>query len=488
MDTPRVALRFREITPNIDTISEHRKIKDSEGAVWWGWWRKEFEPDHHNLFADLASKGGGYVLLVDRQTERCFEAHYLQAIANNNDAVDLRRIPAYYREQKANVSGWFLLDEIKDINYRSDIATRLGQSTLLILDGSEKLAADDHADLDSTPMKRPGILHLSDLHFGDDYSFLQPDVMPVIGEQRHKLTKSLVEDLERADLLKSIGLLLVTGDFTTQGDWSDLTRNRILQEFESLRKALELPRDCVMAIPGNHDIIRYKEGEKVDVSAIAAAKQTTYHHERDYRTFLEELTGRGWREPLNYYRKFRHADFELVIAALNSCTITATEWTEYGYVGELGVSVLNEVGRMKVQKPTFRLMALHHHVVPVYKVEAPNKKGVSLTLDAVDILDAGQRAGFHFLVHGHQHLARISKYARVPRKEEAGQDRRDIYIISGGSSGAIVGRLPGSERNTYSLILPKLDTTHLIMRELRTDAQPGAVLYDCKLEVEPLQP
>ena len=66
------------------------------------------------------------------------------------------------------------------------------------------------------------------------------------------------------------------------------------------------------------------------------------------------------------------------------------------------------------------------------------------------------------------------------------ESRGDVHIISGGSSGA--DRLPGSERNAYSFLLPALDGTRLVMRELRSDVNGGAVLYDTVLEVQPAVP
>jgi len=226
----------------------------------------------------------------------------------------------------------------------------------------------------------------------------------------------------------------------------------------------------------------------VAADTLAAANQTRYKHENDYRLFMEELTGRSWKEPLHYYRTFRATEFDLVVAALNSCTITATEWTEYGYVGDLGVSVLAEVGAMPIKKPTFRLISLHHHVVPVNKVEAPYSKGVSLTLDAVDILDAGQRAGFHFLFHGHQHLPRVSRYGRIPSIGEVDVPTAEMIIVSGGSAGAVASRLPGSERNTYTVLSLGSKSVQLVMRELRTDGKSGATLYDLPLDVAPAMP
>lgn len=506
MVTPRLALRFREITPNVDTIREHEQILETQGAVWWGWWRKYFEPAHKALFARLAKEGGGHALLLDRETQRCFTVRYTRAAGAGSRGVDEERVPPYYRSQIGYIAGWLLLDEIKKTDYRPDIAEGFGQFTLLPLDAParaskgtakargarrKRAAAGDGGTrpkkkAGTISMERPGILHLSDLHFGTDYSFLTQGERPQIGDTRKTLTHCLKEDLKRVGLLKSIGLILVTGDFMTGKDkWPTAARKQVLREFEALRVALGLSKEQVVAVPGNHDIERYKPEDEVDPNALAAEAQTRARHENEYRLFLQDLTGRSATEPLQYYLVYSHADFDLVVAALNSCTITATQWTEYGYVGDSGVSVLNEVGELPVERPTFRLVSLHHHVVPVNKVEAPNSAGVSLTLDAVDILDAGQRAGFHFLIHGHQHMPRVSRYGRVKSLSDGNAQVKELYIISGGSTGAVHSRLPTGERNTYTVLTLGTDGVRLFMRELRTDGKAGASLYDCPLDASP---
>jgi 3',5'-cyclic AMP phosphodiesterase CpdA len=73
---------------------------------------------------------------------------------------------------------------------------------------------------------------------------------------------------------------IVTGDFTTQGDWGDERRVQILQEFEALRKVLGLKREQIIAVPGNHDIERYPPGaSSVDLPGIIMNNQTSYKHE-----------------------------------------------------------------------------------------------------------------------------------------------------------------------------------------------------------------
>ena len=38
-----ILLRYRDITPSINTIDEHNKVVEEKGRVLWGWWKKGSE-------------------------------------------------------------------------------------------------------------------------------------------------------------------------------------------------------------------------------------------------------------------------------------------------------------------------------------------------------------------------------------------------------------------------------------------------------------
>lgn len=478
MAPPRVALRFRDTTPDIDTIAEHQRLIEQHGSCWWGWWRKDWEPEFASLFQELATVRGS-VVLVDRSTRSAFHAEFLQA-TRDGAQVDDERIPPYYQAFKQSVSGWFLLTSINTVQYDAKIGMRLGATTLLILD-----AAELPAPTRPSPHKsgRHCLLHLSDLHFGKDYAYLPPGKTPEIGDTRQTLTHCIVKDLARLELQDDIGLVIISGDFTTGGDWTDVTRNSILKEVENLLAALKLSKDALLAIPGNHDVVRYPEGANIDVAMLAVDRQTRKEHETTFRVFQEELTGRRWNEPLTYSSRFTLDNVEIDVRALNSCNIVPTKWTEYGYVGIDGLDVLSENHGSSSGLPVLKILAIHHHLLPTIGVEAPNKQGVSLTLDAVELLDSAQMNGVDLILHGHQHRARISQYASLPFMN--GDVRQPMIIVSGGSAGAKADRLPGSDRNTYSVFEIQPSEIHLWLRELRFDAQEGAMLFDGPLPIHP---
>jgi 3',5'-cyclic AMP phosphodiesterase CpdA len=297
------------------------------------------------------------------------------------------------------------------------------------------------------------------------------------------VSDSLVTDLERLGVKGEIAVILVSGDFMTGGDWNDRARRAALAEFAALRDALELQKDQIVAVPGNHDIVRYPDDRQIDVPDIAVGKQANYQHEREFRTFVDELGDRNWRESLNYVRRVRLNGVDLLLCIMNSCTITATQWTEYGFVGPNGLDALRELAKQKINRPTFRFLALHHHLLPVADVEAPQSRGVTLTLDASAILSEAQKAGVHVVLHGHQHKPKIAVYQDLPLM--GGASGEPIHVVANGSTGAKGTRLPYGERNTYCLFRLGVQGAELWIRELRLDGQLGAELFHGMLPMYP---
>jgi hypothetical protein len=136
MATPRVILRFREVTPHIDTIQEHLAVLKAKGFVWWGWWKKKFEADR---LADLARlqqaikrEGAFQAWLIDTSAERLHLATVTD-IRFRLSGSDIEAVPAYYRGAISEIPAWFRLSEIKvDQRYRSDIEEKIGQDTLAV--------------------------------------------------------------------------------------------------------------------------------------------------------------------------------------------------------------------------------------------------------------------------------------------------------------------------------------------------------------------
>ena len=475
-----IVLRFRDSTPDVDTISAHRDLLGRRGAVWWGWWRKETE----DATARDVPDGPFEMALVDRSTSRMFRAS-CDRFSPHGVGVDAEEVPEYYRQHIHEIEGFFRLGRIEEIAFDEPLADRLGERTMMRM-GEPGAGLAEHVAGVALAAGRSSILHLSDLHFGADYGFLMQGEYGHIGDGRHTLTECVTTDLERIGRRNDVAAVIVTGDFITRGDWSDRIRSAALREFDALRLALVLTKEQIIAAPGNHDILRYPEGTEIDIRELAVAGQTNQQHEREFRTFVHELIDRDWRQSLNYVRQISIGVVDLQVCVLNSCTITATKWREYGYVGTSGIDAIRALARMPMQRTTFRFIALHHHLLPVAQVEAPASQGVTLALDASAILSEAQNAGVHVALHGHQHKAKLATYMNLPLA--GAPSRNPIHVVSNGSAGATTARLPYGENNTYCVFSVEGEQLRLQIRELRTNAQPGNQLFDQLLDVLPSRP
>lgn len=483
MESPTIALRFRDTTPGIDTIDAHRDIIERAGFVWWGWWKKAFEDEHPDALEHMRGSSSAYI--VDRSTRRMFTARVESWHQGTLPPADLALVPAYYAQESQRIFGWFKLTEIESCGYDEEISNRFGDHTLVHVTAESSHPSDKVADV-TIGKGRSSILHLSDLHFGPDYDFLLQGEVAPIGSAKRTLTQCIVDDLTRIGALDDIAAILVTGDFTTRGDWSYKTRSQILAEFDCLTTAVGLEREQIIAVPGNHDIVRASEGAGVDPAQLAVSNQATYEHELQYRTFCEDLMGRPWAQTLNYVRRLRLDQADALIGVLNSCTIVQTEWTEYGYVGDSGIDALQELGAQGIDRPTFKLIALHHHLLPVTSVATLNKKGITLSVDAPRILDVAQQVGVQLAVHGHEHMPRIAKYDNYLLS--GAEPLSPICVVSNGSTGVSSARRPGDERNTYCLFRLDRDEITLTMRELRPDGKAGTSLFERGLGIRPVGP
>ncbi len=173
MAAPAIALRYRDTTPNVDTIQAHRELIDNSGAVWWGWWKKEFEEDCSDMLSALSRVGLFELLIVNRTTKEMFAAKACcWSKAPPPRETIWRENYQYYRKFADSVFGWFLLTSISRINYEEEVGRQFDDRTLVVLAPNAKPA--QRAIRAISGQDRTCVLHLSDLHFGADYGFLPP--------------------------------------------------------------------------------------------------------------------------------------------------------------------------------------------------------------------------------------------------------------------------------------------------------------------------
>ncbi|MEN3281411.1 MAG: hypothetical protein V7607_2551 [Solirubrobacteraceae bacterium] len=502
-----VALRFRDF--GVETIPEHNAIAAASGKVWWGWWQKPEETTPQLVLQEfdrrIGQDGSIEIFLVDSGHERLYRAR-IDAIfiapglqeEDRSPAPDTDLVPPYYRDRSWRV--WFRFtgqieeleeDAIKDWTYQEvagdvliedphsqaydqkrvyDLREMLGRRhrTMYFLrrrrdgdsEGQIELVAPDHPRPFSTVPYSPKsdyMVVLSDLHFSEDrdqhgYALVtqagDPDLLDVLDEERLGYFEG-----------KAPAAVLVTGDLTWQGTQAQFELARTF--LSRLQSIWGLDWSQLIVIPGNHDITWTQAPGPPGAAATAAA-------EAGYRTFLGQAVRFNPGEQLSMGRRYLLSNFVPVdIVALNSVRLESGQFAGYGFVGADQVrEAFEQMGWTRGPKgePRIRVLALHHHVVPVAPQENLGDSRYSLTLDAGELLYTALEYGVDLVLHGHQHKPFAAAFSRMGNTSDD-VARRTLPIHGLGSVGVAAQHLPGGERNAYSVLRVGADRITVEVRQ-----------------------
>ena len=402
MDIPGLILRFRNASKGeFLAIDEHKKILTLHGKVLWGWWRRNEEDDRRSLWAGVC--GPTRATLISASEELQYAVLIERVIVGSPS--DLELVPAYYRDAIPEIQIWFELSKIDLIAFSPELAAKVRNRTRTVFT-SEDILVDKVTH--SSPLlfdSKTGVfVALSDVHlFEGEHNFLLPGQTPSAHksgavEKILTLAKAIRADLDRCDITAIDGVI-VSGDIVSRGTWAQ----KLVEEFfRELCDCLSISMQNVFCVPGNHDFYR-QDTDIDDASALV-----TYQHEHSYRIFRNKLFDVPIDESLNYSVSCLHKDFELRIGFLNSARWTATpNFSEYGFVGRDAYTDVLDQMNVESNLPIWKVLVLHHHLLPIRAVERPGPKAakpVSVSLDAVDLLDDAQKARVDLVVHGHQHI------------------------------------------------------------------------------------
>jgi calcineurin-like phosphoesterase family protein len=449
-------LRFRDFE-QAETVLSHEQVIAARGAVWWGWWKKDSEHGIAGGLARIVDRCPMEIGLLNRVRGTQFIAVCEQIVFSEDGSPigspDASATPSYYRS--GHFPAWFLLTSIRSVATPEWIdrfgAIPGGEPTAFFIPDSRNGHAPDGENIKSgsaiqsascgepVRLAASGILHLSDLHFGSDYGFpLKTGGVP----HREALDDQIIRGL-RDSRCEKIGLVVVSGDITTRGEHEGfLEAQRFMGR---LLDRLGLTTHHLVVAPGNHDILL----EDPHVTR-------TYHVDQLYRDFIN-LLYRADSLELNRLQWFELPDErDLFVLTLNSVRPRRPETMQYGYVGrDLYGPLVEEMAGIRAslvaqgKRQPLAVAVLHHHVLPPPLVEDPEEsRPVSLTLDAGQLIEDLQRAGFHFILHGHQHIPFVKSVSQALRSGSGAWYMPPlIHIIGNGSSGAMVHRLWNQMRN-----------------------------------------
>src|SRR3954464_6716770 len=276
----------------VSTVDEHNQLITQFGATWWGWWKKLHESYRADLLArvkNFSRTRGLRVGLVNRKGgERLFVARCVQCETGTGAPIpspEPRLTPAYYAHDP--FPAWFKFDWIGEVD-RPEFEREFGEVPSLdptmyaVVEDRGTLRLLPHKTWELTPLPTTGegILHISDLHFGDGHGFPFRRGVAGASVDARPLSEELLDGINRCVDIP-IGALVASGDFVSKGDANSYP---IAGEFlDTVLRSLGLSREHCIVVPGNHDLWT------VDV----AHPTRTYEHEAPYRAFLEGFRHRS---------------------------------------------------------------------------------------------------------------------------------------------------------------------------------------------------
>jgi len=259
---------------------------------------------------------------------------------------------------KSNQAAFVPLRDAKDLYYELGKALDRPKELELILERWNRRE------------QRANILHLSDLHFGNEFA---SEKEPYVSTHLAKISHS-------------VGRVVITGDLFNNPKRDEANA------FRSFRTALERERkEQAIVIPGNHDI-RWRGNASPDLAEIAKVQWST--------VYVDEKT---------------QCVFFCFDSSLNA------EWAKGRVTVEQRIRVGAEFDNLSLARPKIndylRIALIHHHP---YSFETPKETLVSRMLEKVNITDekflrmddadsflgwcAGRGVGL--ILHGHKHVPR----------------------------------------------------------------------------------
>lgn len=435
-------LVFRFSDGNYDTIEEHKIILKKYNLVYWGWWKKDFETFDYT--PDFSSKKKYIdIWLVNRRKGEFFVARckYIINTANKTYSPNVDKTPEYYSDMKFNV--WLELHSIEKktkeeylSNYR-EIPS--GDKTFFLL---EKAVIPYKNILDTVTIEGDSILHISDLHFGEFHNYKS--------SRNPTRTLTLLKKIINTVKKYKIGLIVVSGDFTTKANEDGFSQSK--EFLESLCKECGVDKKNLVLVPGNHDI-SIKDDKDIEENKAENSFQN------QYRKFRYDLMNVSESENLYYIKAFEMKNKILTFSAFNSNRILDKVFKDHGFVGADNIDpLLDELSfffsnlkkdsqwtfyKQNLQKEYIKnniinFCVLHHNLklfMPTPSIDPEKPRTFGVLLDGGEFESKILTAGIHFMLHGHQHLPYHGTSGIFTNDGE----RLNLNILGAGSIGSKIG-------------------------------------------------
>lgn len=485
-----ILLRYRDITPSINTIDEHNKVVKEKGRVLWGWWKKGSEQMPDPYLFEIAEEmkrnlSISKVFIINSGTYELYEATLYKIHYDLGGAKDfpnnIEFCPQYYSTE--HLPAWFELGEIQKVtnglqelsqyvfsksnrsipNSSSCLSeSEIGQIvrdidflekniSFWFINKVEDFVAQDmcyalNISNGVWPTKGKYILHLSDIHFGDNHGFKNP----LGGKQdlvaKQELCDAILEDLKVQGIsTDDIAIIIISGDLTWRANPHEFSN--ALDFLYKLKNYFGLSNKQIIIVPGNHDIEWVDENGNIDSNA-----------ELNYYNFYHSFYNVFPEKTFMRIGKFKVNGKVICIIGLNSCRLESMSNAGFGYVGREQLCKMQQY--LNANKDIDIICAVcHHHLLPVNYLEEinTNEKEISMMLDAELVIRTLIANRVNVILHGHQHQPYYSQIRRIIPEyiDEFGKKVKldgILSVVGGGSCGVKQSKINVIGRNTYNLL------------------------------------
>jgi 3',5'-cyclic AMP phosphodiesterase CpdA len=497
VDVRTIILRFRDLaTGSGETVELHNAITAVDGYVWWAWWRKAGEKVPDDLFRRLkpdAKAGSLPVYLFDSGRNLLFRAPCTdiewQATLEYMLSPDTTKTPRYYNERP--YPAWFKLgliepadlDLLTGLTYvdldaffenppsrykgfdRKQVSSagelqqqnrtiwfvrdfRAGDLTheIELLDAAAVSPAHFTEHVLESDSRR--LLWVSDTHFSDDRSEHNFPIVPAGAQYplANRIEASLGQDI-------SLAGVIATGDLTWRAEPAQFALAK--EFFRQIGSWANLNEYRFAIVPGNHDL-RFS-GDPADKSR--PVDTVVSQHREAYDAFYKDMFFLPANEFLATGRRFlmRRA-LPVEVACLNSSTLQQTPGQFQGH-GYVGAAQLDYVAEQMHWDPAddsarpFRIVALHHHVVPItYREDPFPGHQYSVVLDAEALMRWIVRHRVDLVIHGHMHQPALAGVSHPVDAADPAEGSWRFTVVAMGSTGVADPLIGEVRHNTFGVL------------------------------------
>lgn len=315
----------------------------------------------------------------------------------------------------------------------------------------------------------PVIIHLSDLHWGQDRR---------INEANGKLALDyLYEDLEGVQERPQSewpNILVVSGDLTTK--YAPKEYFPAKKFIDKIANLFGLPYGNICVVPGNHDV-------NLPERKVAAGERSLppYIYEEE---FTKKMGGELIKQqPGTPYFWGLYPELRLCIFGFDSNVLSSEDIRNFesdselfeqclmaGRIGKEQLDLFETFWNTKAEEISdfdiyTKIAVLHHHVTPIPSEEL---KAFNILTDAGNFLEKLAKNDIDIIMHGHEHYPFVAgiKYNMVSHQ---GFREKEMLILGAGSSGTDRLKYEKGFGNHYGII--KINNWNIKTEPIKVDIE-----------------